>query len=230
MLGTLAHVNTWIFDLDNTLYPASAGIFDLIDARMGAYIARLMDVDAGEAHRIQKKFFHEHGTTLSGLMAHHDTDRYEFLADVHNIDMSGLRPDPRLAAQLAALPGRKLIFTNGDAPYARRILAALGLADSFEAIFDIHDQDYVPKPAPQSYTAMCAALRVDPHRAIFFEDMARNLRAAKALGMMTVWINNGSEGGSRDADRAFIDFETPDLTGFLADILETRDERPASND
>lgn len=222
MLPALAHIDTWIFDLDNTLYPASAGIFGLIDVRMGAYIADLLKVDPVEARRIQKKYFHEHGTTLSGLMARHEVDPYHFLAFVHDIDMSSIAPNPRLAALLGQLPGRKLVFTNGDAPYARRILAALGLDASFEAIFDIHDQDYLPKPAPLSYDSFCAEMAVHPTRAIFFEDMARNLKPAKALGMTTVWINNGSEAGNLEAHPDYIDYETAEPTAWLAQILEAR--------
>ncbi len=221
MLPALAPIDTWIFDLDNTLYPASAEIFPRIDVRMGAYIADLLKVDPIEAQRVQKKFFHEHGTTLSGLMAKHSVDPYHFLDYVHDIDMSSIAPNTRLAGLLAQLPGRKLVFTNGDAPYARRILAALGLVESFEAIYDIHDQDYLPKPAPLSYETMCAEMQVNPAHAIFFEDMARNLKPAKALGMTTVWINNGSEAGHLEAHPDFIDYEIPEPTEWLAHILET---------
>ena len=214
-------LETWVFDLDNTLYPASAGVFPRIDVRMGAYIANLLGVDAIEARRVQKKYFHEHGTTLSGLMAKHQTDPHHFLEYVHDIDMSSIPQNQRLAAILARLPGRKLVFTNGDQPYAKRILAALGLSDSFEAIYDIHDQAYLPKPAPASYVKMCKDLAVEPTRAIFFEDMARNLKPAKALGMKTVWINNGSEAGHLEADPSYIDYETTEPTAWLAALLET---------
>jgi putative hydrolase of the HAD superfamily len=219
-------INTWIFDLDNTLYPASAGIFDRIDARMGAYISNLLGVDATEARRVQKKYFHEHGTTLSGLIARHETDPHHFLDYVHDIDMSSIAKNPVLSALISQLPGRKLIYTNGDAPYARRILAALGLRDVFDAIYDIHDQAYLPKPAPASYSIMCAALSIDPARAVFVEDMARNLKPAKALGMTTVWVNNGSEAGhfealSDDGLAHFIDYEIAEPAGWLANILET---------
>jgi putative hydrolase of the HAD superfamily len=214
-------LDTWIFDLDNTLYPASAGIFPRIDIRMGAYIADLLGVDAIEARRVQKKYFHENGTTLSGLMAKHQTDPHHFLEYVHDIDMSGIPKNPLLASILARLPGRKLVFTNGDTPYATRILEALGLADSFEAIYDIHDQAYLPKPAPASYAKMCKDFAVEPTRAIFFEDMARNLKPAKALGMTTVWINNGSEAGHFEAHPSYIDYEIAEPTAWLAALLET---------
>jgi putative hydrolase of the HAD superfamily len=224
MLPALRHVDSWIFDLDNTLYPASADLFGLIDVRMGAFIQRLIGCDAEEARRIQKNYFREHGTTLSGLMASHGVDPHEFLAFVHDIEMGALAEDRRLIESVARLPGRKLIFTNGDEPYARRVLAKLGLSESFEAIHDIHACAYHPKPKPESYRAMCAALAVDPARALFVEDMARNLGPAKALGMTTVWVNNGSEQASHQADAANIDFEIADVGEWLHQILEDESE------
>jgi len=220
MLPALAHVDTWIFDLDNTLYPASADLFGLIDQRMTAYIGNLLGIDPVEARAIQKSYFREHGTTLSGLMRTHGVDPHEFLGFVHDVEMAAIVEDRRLVRAVAALPGRKLIFTNGDAPYARRVLAKLGLGDSFEAIHDIHACAYQPKPFPASYRAMCDTLRIDPTRALFVEDMARNLPPAKALGMTTVWINNGSEDGDRGIDRATIDYEIAEIGAWLDEILE----------
>lgn len=222
MIPALAHIENWIFDLDNTLYPASADLFGLIDMRMGDYIQRLLGVEADEARRIQKNYFREHGTTLSGLMAAHGIDPHEFLAFVHDIEMDALAEDRRLVEAVARLPGRKLIFTNGDEPYARRVLAKLGLSKSFEAIHDIHACAYQPKPDPRSYAAMCAALKVDPARALFVEDMARNLQPAKALGMVTVWVNNGSEQLDHGAGPNFIDYEIADVGEWLHDIVGDR--------
>jgi putative hydrolase of the HAD superfamily len=219
VLPKLTHIDCWIFDLDNTLYPSSADLFALIDARMGAYIQTLLGCDAVEAKRVQKAHFREHGTTLSGLMASHDVDPKHFLDFVHDIPMNRLSPDPALAASLARLPGRKLIYTNGDAHYAGRVLAALGLGESFEAIHDIYGSDLLPKPDPRSYTMMCDALKVDPARALFVEDMARNLKPAKALGMATVWVNNGSEYGHAEACDSFIDHEIAHVGDWLNDIL-----------
>ena len=218
MLGS---IESWIFDLDNTLYPARVDLFALIDEKMGLYIQRLLDVDAVEARRVQKHYFIDHGTTLSGLMAHEGIDPHDFLDFVHDIDMSRLAPDPALNAALAKLPGRKLVFTNGDADYAGRVLAGLGLADAFDGLFDIHEAQYRPKPHPEAYSGMCRALGVEPGHALFVEDMARNLKPAKALGMATVWVNNGSEHGSADASPDFIDFETHDLSHWLTGIMET---------
>lgn len=208
MANDLAHINTWICDLDNTLYPASCNLFELIDHRMGAYIGERFQVDAAEAWRIQKRYFASHGTTLAGLMADHAIDPHEFLDFVHDIETDRLSPDPKLKAALAALPGRRLVFTNGDTPYATRILAALDLTDSFESVFDIHDSQYRPKPDPHAYEVFCETHNVDPARAVFLEDMARNLKPAKAIGMTTVWINNGSDQSNGAACESFIDYET----------------------
>jgi putative hydrolase of the HAD superfamily len=229
MLAELAHVDSWIFDLDNTLYPAACDLFGLIDARMTAYVARVTGLDEAEAFALQKRYFREHGTTLSGMMAEHGVDPHHFLADVHAIEMDVLSEDRRLVAAIGRLPGRKLIFTNGDHAYAGRVLERLGLSTSFEAIHDIHASAYTPKPDPSSYTTMLAALNVDPTHALFAEDMARNLKPAKALGMATLWVDNGSEQvdapSSRawDAEPDFIDYRTHDLGQWLETILEEDD-------
>jgi putative hydrolase of the HAD superfamily len=220
MRAELSHIRNWIFDLDNTLYPASSNLFPLIDARIGAYVARLLGVDADEAHRIQKGYFHEHGTTLSGLMAEHDVDPHHYLGDVHDIEMDLLTRNDALAAALARLPGRKLVFTNGDGPYAARVLDRLGLGESFEAIHDIHATAYRPKPDPVVYHGLCEAYDLDPHHSLFAEDMARNLKPAKAIGMTTVWVDNGSEQPPNDSDRSFIDYTTKDIGHWLLEILE----------
>ena len=219
MLARLSHIRNWIFDLDNTLYPASADLFGHIDVRMGAYIQRLLGVDAAEARRIQKRYFLDHGTTLSGLMAAHDVNPRDFLDYVHDIEMDALAEDRRLVEAVAKLPGRKLVFTNGDDAYARRVLGRLGLSESFEAIHDIHACAYVPKPDPRAYAGMAAAFGIDPAVSLFVEDMARNLKPAKAIGMTTVWVNNGSEHGARDASPDYIDFEIADVGEWLHEVL-----------
>ena len=214
----LADIDTWIFDLDNTLYPASASLFPQIDARMGAYIQRLLGLDKDAAWAVQKGFFHAHGMTLPGLMAEHGVDPHEFLADVHDVDIDVVAPHPELAELIGRLPGRKFVFTNADAPYATRVLARLGLSDSFDALHDIHALGYVPKPQAPAYANLCAAHAIDPTRAVFVEDMARNLIAAKAIGMTTVWIDNGSEQGP-DERRDHIDFTIPNVASWLADVI-----------
>lgn len=218
MLAALDHIDAWIFDLDNTLYPASTDLFGLIDVRMNLYIQKLMDLDYDAARVIQKGLFREHGTTLSGLMTTHAIDPHEFLAFVHDIEMDALAEDRRLIAALAKLPGRKLVFTNGDADYAGRVLDRLGLSKSFEAIHDIHACAYQPKPHAASYASMIANFGIDPATSLFVEDMARNLKPAKAIGMTTVWVNNGSELGNHEAEAHFIDYEIHDVGHWLHEI------------
>jgi putative hydrolase of the HAD superfamily len=219
MLPGLSHVESWIFDLDNCLYPASANLFELIDIRMGEYIQRLLGCDAQEARRVQKQHFHEHGTTLAGLMKERGVDPNDFLDFVHDIDLARLSADPALVQALDRLPGRKFVFTNGDEAYAARVLNRLGLANAFDGMHDIHAMDYLPKPNPASYEALCRRHDIDPSRALFAEDMARNLAPAKALGMTTVWVDNGSERGSHDADPAFIDYRVGDIGEWLNQVV-----------
>ncbi|KPF91003.1 HAD family hydrolase [Novosphingobium sp. AAP83] len=214
------NVDCWIFDLDNTLYPSSSRLFDQIDVRMGEFIQNLLGCDATEAHRVQKLYFHDHGTTLSGLLHYHAIDPYEFLNFVHDIDMAALATAPRLAGKLAALPGRKLVFTNGDDAYAGRVLAGLGLSDSFDGMWDIHAMNYRPKPEPSAYSGLIEAFGIRPETAVFVEDMARNLAPAKALGMQTVWIDAATEWGDRAKDDAAIDLTIEDIDNWLASLAD----------
>ena len=224
----LTYIDTWVFDLDNTLYHPKHRLFDQIDAKMGTFIADMFNCDLVEARRIQKDYFHAHGTTLAGLMKDHGVKPDHFLDVVHDIILDNLEPEPGLREALAALPGRRLIFTNADATYAGRVLDKLGVADLFDGIFDIHTAHYVPKPADAPYTALVKMFAIDPARSIFFEDMARNLSPAHRLGFTTVWIDNGSESGDRDSDPAYIDYHIDDLVPFLQGIartLQTKESR-----
>ena len=213
------HVTDWIFDLDNCLYPASAGLFELIDERMGAFIERLLDCDSVEAKRVQKAHFHEHGTTLAGLMREHQVDPHHFLEEVHAIPLDRIARDERLGRGLARLPGRKIVFTNGDAPYARRVLDALGIADRFDDLHDIHASELRPKPDEHGYRLLLDRLGIDPSRAAMVEDMAQNLKPAKKLGMTTVWVDNGSERGNHGHHPDFIDLTVADVSEWLDELL-----------
>jgi putative hydrolase of the HAD superfamily len=215
----LAHIRDWIFDLDNCLYPASTGLFSLIDERMGAYIQRLLDCGPAEARRVQKGHFHAHGTTLAGLMKEHDVDPHQFLEEVHAIPLDRVGRNGRLAAALARLPGRRFVFTNGDAAYARRVLEAIGVHAHFDDLHDIQASSFRPKPDPHGYQRMCERFAIDPAGAVMVEDMAQNLKPAKALGMTTVWVDNGSERGDHGADDRFIDHRITDVADWLESII-----------
>ncbi len=219
MRPDLAHVESWIFDLDNSLYPASSNLFELIDQRMGEYIQHLLAVDAAEARRVQKGYFHAHGTTLSGLMAEHGVAPRDFLDFVHDIDLARLTADPTLVAALDRLPGRKFVFTNADESYAGRVLDRLGLANAFDGMHDIHAMDYVPKPHPTAYAAICARHGIDPARALFADDMVRNLAPAKAIGMITLWVDNGSEQGPDADPDGVVDHRAADIAFWLNEIV-----------
>ena len=214
-----AHIREWIFDLDNCLYPASTGLFALIDERMSAYIERLLGCDPIEAKTVQKKHFHEHGTTLAGLMKEHGVDPRDFLDDVHDIPLERVACDERLGRLLPRLPGRRFVFTNGDAPYARRVLEAIGVHGHFDDLHDIHASEYRPKPDPYGYALLCERFGIDPGNALLADDMAQNLAPAKELGMTTIWVDNGSERGSHAYDESIVDYRITDVGEWLESIL-----------
>ena len=219
-------VDCWIFDLDNTLYPSSIDMFSQIDVLMGRFIAELLGCDLAEARRVQKMYFHDHGTTLAGLMHYHAIEPREFLDYVHAVDMGVLADAPRLRDRLMALPGRRLIFTNADAAYAARALDALGIADCFDGMWDIHAMTYRPKPEMSAYAGLIEAFAIDPASSVFIEDSARNLTPAKTLGMQTVWIDMATDWGHRAKDDSAIDVMITDmaqwLDGVLAELAQAR--------
>jgi putative hydrolase of the HAD superfamily len=211
----IAHVETWVFDLDNTLYGAHTNLFHQIDARMKTFIARLFGISAEEAFALQKRYYRAHGTTLRGLMLHHSVDPDAFIDFVHDIDHTVLEPDPELAAALAALPGRKVIYTNGSEHHAAQVLSRLGITDSFDAIFDIRAGNYLPKPDPAPYAAMTAALGLRPERAAMFEDSFKNLRPAADMGMVTVWVRHPEHVPAAHDDISHCRFMTDDVVAWL---------------
>jgi len=217
------HVDAWIFDLDNTLYRADTDLFSLIDGRMSAYVARLLNVTPAEAKKIQKDYYRDYGTTLSGLMRVHGIDPETFLSDVHDINLTQLEPDLVLNCAISRLPGRKVVFTNGCRNYAQRVLERLNLDKLMDGIWDIRTIAFQPKPDPIAYERVLADSSIAPQRAAMFEDVARNLVPARALGMTTVWINNGSVWSKQGpehpvAEPHHIDYETTDLSRFLSTI------------
>jgi len=215
----LAHIRDWIFDLDNCLYPATSRLFDLIDQRMTAYIERLLDVDSEEARRVQKMHFHGSGTTLAGLMKHHDVNPQHFMADVHDIPLDRVARDDRLVAALTRLPGRKFIHTNGDADYAWRVLERLGISAEIDHLHDIFAADLTPKPELHGYRKLLDQFGIEPAAAVMVEDMVRNLAPAKQLGMTTVWVDNGSERGNHGYEEANVDFRITDVGEWLESIM-----------
>ena len=217
MQAPFAHIDTWIFDLDLTLYGPEANIMAQVRHRIALFVEKHFNIGSDEAHKIRHTYWKKYGTTLGGLMAEHKVDPSGYLDFVHDVDMGLLRPDPDLRRQITSLPGRKLIFTNADAPYAERVLAARGLDNLFEDIFDIHRMQHVPKPAAVSYDSLCAQLDVNPTLALFVEDSAHNLAPAKALGMTTIWVNHGTEAVSSDTEE-FVDHEIADLNDWLSSI------------
>ncbi|MFD1479727.1 pyrimidine 5'-nucleotidase [Paracoccus nototheniae] len=219
-----SNVQVWIFDLDNTLYPPEAQLFAQIETRMTAYMMRSLGVAQDHANRLRVDYWRLHGTTLAGLMADHAIDPTAYLADVHDIDFSVLTPDPDLADAIAALPGRRIIHTNGDAAYARRVLAARALPDDlFEAVYGIEETGFHPKPGAEAFHRVLTAARIDPGRAAFFEDDPRNLVVPHDLGMRTVLVGPGRHGPDAllAAPGPHVHHQTFDLTGFLRDLTRS---------
>lgn len=220
-------IEAWVFDLDNTLYPAGQNLFAQIDVRMTAFIQEALGVERDEAFRVQKEFLGEYGTTLSGLMNVHGLPPGPFLDFVHDIDVSVLTPDPLLAEALVALPGKKFIFTNGTVGHAENVTNRLGITDLFDDVFDIVAADYQPKPHADIYPKMLSRFGIEAHKSAFFEDMARNLTPAHKIGMKTVLVTQEGEDGVkkmhmpekyRQHDEAHIDVTITDLSGFLKQL------------
>ena len=219
-------VEAWVFDLDNTLYPHECDLFSQIDEQIARYLEKLLDLSRDDAMARQKELYHEYGTTLRGLMTTHKIDPDDYLRFVHDIDYSGLAPNPDLARAIEELPGRKFIFTNGDRPHAERTAAALGISDHFEDIFDIVSADLIPKPNRETYDKFLQRTGIAPARAAMFEDLSRNLQVPHQLGMCTTLIiPSGSREVFREAwdlegkPAPHVDFVTEDLAGFLKAVL-----------
>jgi putative hydrolase of the HAD superfamily len=208
-----SHVRHWVFDLDNTLYPPSARLFDQIEVKMTNYVMQELGVDRAEADRLRKHYWREHGTTLAGLMQEHEIDPEPYLHAVHDISFDQLEPDADLAARIRDLPGQRIVYTNGSAPYAERVLEARGLSSLFDGIYGVEHANYRPKPERQAFDTVFAKAGIASEAAAMFEDDPRNLEAPHAMGMRTVHVAPDPN------ERGHIHHHTDDLRSFLARLL-----------
>jgi putative hydrolase of the HAD superfamily len=214
MRDAFAHVTTWVFDLDNTLYQPQMRLFDQIEVKMTDWVMRALQVDRARADHLRAHYWATYGTTLAGLMQEHGIDPGPYLTEVHDIDFTVLAPDPALATAIAALPGRKIVYTNACAPYAEKVLAARGLTGLFDALYGVEHAAFHPKPAPEAFATIFAKDGLTPTAAAMFEDDARNLVVPHALGLQTVHV------APEPALAPHISHHTNDLAGFLARLLE----------
>jgi putative hydrolase of the HAD superfamily len=214
--GELDHVEHWVFDLDNTLYSARKyDLFPEMHVKMGEFIENVMGFSGSQATEMRVRFGQDYGTTLRGLMVVHDILPDDFLDYVHDLDLHQIKPEPALDAAIAALPGRKVVFTNATVDYATKVMHRLGITHHFDEVFDVAAAAYIPKPQMPAYDDFLKATGVVADRAIFFEDMARNLAPAHEIGMTTVWVENERENALPAPDSAHVHYIAEDLTAWL---------------
>lgn len=210
--SAFSHVTDWVFDLDNTLYPPSARLFDQIEVRMTDWVMEALGVGREEADALRSRYWADYGTTLAGLMQVHGVDPAPYLTHVHEISLDHLEADPALRSAIAALPGRRFVYTNGSRPYAERVIAARGLQDLFDDVFGVEHAGFRPKPERSAFETVFARVPLDPARAAMFEDDPRNLAAPHAMGMRTILV------APEAVPAAHIHHHTDDLAGFLAPV------------
>ncbi|PJE33933.1 pyrimidine 5'-nucleotidase [Pseudooceanicola lipolyticus] len=211
--AAFSHVSAWVFDLDNTLYPPQARLFDQIEVRMTQFVMESLKVGRDEADRLRTHYWRTYGTTLAGLMREHGVDPAPYLTTVHDISLDHLEADAELAAHIRDLPGRRIVYTNGSGPYAERVLTARGLSGLFDAVYGVEHAGFRPKPERAAFEAIFAQAKIDPAMAAMFEDDPRNLAAPHAMGMRTVHV------APAPFEAAHIHHHTDDLSGFLARLL-----------
>ena len=217
-MKNLLDIKYWIFDLDNTLYSGQTEVFSEVDKKMSAFISKKMNVDLVKAKEIQKKYFYEYGTTLSGLMKQDSIDPHEFLEFVHDIDISWLPKDLKLKDELIKIKEKKYIFTNGSHAHVENVTKQLGIDGLFDGAFDIVDANFVPKPHIDPYEKIIEKFKIEPTKSILIEDIAHNLEQAKNLGMKTCWLENEETFAKKDADKPYIDYKIKSLPSFLQEI------------
>ena len=215
-------INTWIFDLDNTLYSADSGIFQQVHKLMGEFISKNLKMDMVEAKKLQSKYYKQHGTTLRGLMDNHGVEPDYFLDEVHKLDYSIVGPDEILNKELENIQGRKIIYTNANKKHVVDVLERINLANFFDEIFDIKMANYIPKPEIRPYEQIIDIFNINPSSSAMFDDIAKNLVPAKKVGFTPVWVDAGYENFSDDiqASKDYLDYSTRNLSSFLKDINE----------
>tara|TARA_B100000965_G_scaffold405256_1_gene438544 strand:+ start:487 stop:1164 length:678 start_codon:yes stop_codon:yes gene_type:complete len=220
MISLKKKIDTWVFDLDNTLYSAESGIFQQVHELMGKFVSNKLKIDLDSAKKLQSKYFIKHGTTLKGLMDNHGVEPDEFLDYVHKLDYSIIHPNNDLNKEISKLQGRKIIYTNANRQHVNEILLRLDLTNIFDEIFDIKMANYIPKPEINAYKDFIKRFNINPKTTIMFDDIAKNLVPAKNVGFKSVWIDLGIENISDDIknSKRFLDFETKDLSKFLYEI------------
>lgn len=220
----LDRVDTWVFDLDNTLYPADTAVMSQVERRMTEFVMKLLDLDEAEAHRIQNSYYRDYGTTLNGLMRNHAVDLSGFLDFVHDIDHSVITPDPQLAAHIGALEGKRLVYTNGSRKHAEQVIDRLGLNGLFDDLFDIEASRFTPKPHREGFEAFTGHFSITPDASAMFEDSVANLETAAGMGFTTVLVHPPASGGASrpHADHPDIHFAVDCLRTFLGDVRAHR--------
>ena len=218
----LKKIKYWLFDLDNTLYSGDTKVFDQVDRKMTLFISDKLNVSVEEAKIIQKNYFHEYNTTLNGMIKNHKIDAQEFLEFVHDVDLEFLKEDKELQNELTNLQGKKFIFTNGSKAHAANVTKRIGIQNLFNGVFDIVDADFFPKPSIEPYKKIIEKHGIDPQYCIFIEDIARNLRPAKKLGMKTAWVKNDEPWAAEFSGESFIDYKIDNLSKFLRSVNEQK--------
>ena len=212
-------VETWIFDLDNTLYPVTKRLLAHIDEHMGSFVAKYLGISRKEAHQVQKSYFKKYGLTLRGLMLNDGLDPARYFEEMGPMDLDEVEPNPQLGEYIASLKGRKIIYTNASVRHTELVLNQMDFKkNTFEAIFDIQAANYVPKPAIESYRLLCETYSIDPTRAAMIDDIARNLEPAAQLGMMTVWKKTNAEWAKNMEAEIYIDYVVDNLKDWLGSI------------
>ena len=217
-------INTWIFDLDNTLYSADSGIFQQVHKLMGEFIAKNLNMELSEAKKLQSKYYKQHGTTLRGMMDNHGVDPDYFLEEVHRLDYSIVGPNEKLNNELKSLKGRKIIYTNANKQHVVDVLQKINLSNFFDEVFDIKMANYIPKPEIKPYQQIIDLFNIDSKSSAMFDDIAKNLVPAKKVGFTPVWVDAGYENFSDDikASKEYLEYQTRDLSLFLKDINEEK--------